>query len=159
MIVIALGVLAWQARESRREQGAKEVARPAVIPAERYQLLARFAPPPPSTNAALRSAMDRYQKGDYRGAIAALKTLDSAEGHYYLGLCYLLANDPASGIRELRNVAAANDPSLAENVRFYLAKALLGTGAIDAARKELENVVALHGNLEKQAQSLLAQIR
>jgi len=159
MIVIALGVLWWQARESRREQGQKVISRPAVIPTERYELLARFEPPPPSATKDLSLAMDRYRQGDYRGAIRLLKTVDSPEAHYYLGICYLLSNDSAGGIRELRRVAAGTDPPLAESARFYLAKALLGSGDVEAARRELEAIVAAHGNLEKQAQSLLAQIR
>jgi hypothetical protein len=157
MMVIALGVLFWQAKQSRRDQGAKPVTRPVEIPAERYQLLARFDPPPPSSSAQLRPAMDRYQQGDYAGAILVLQQ-NSTEAHYYLGICDLLTNDRGSGIQELRTVVASADPALLEKAHFYLAKGLLGNGDINASRNELESVVALHGSLEKQAQSLLAQI-
>jgi hypothetical protein len=158
MMVIALGVLFWQAKQSRREQGAKTITRPVEIPAERYQLLARFDPPAPSSSAELQPAMDRYRNADYAGAIRALRQ-NSTEAHYYLGICYLLTNDRASGIRELRTVVASGDPAHVEKAHVYIAKGLLGGGDINASRNELESVIALHGNLEKQAQSLLAQIR
>jgi FimV-like protein len=46
-----------------------------------------------------------------------------------------------------------------EPARFYLAKAYLGQGDPSAARQQLEAVLAMHGELEKQAQALLAQIQ
>lgn len=163
MMVIALGVLFWQAKQSRREQGAKAITRPLEIPAERYQLLARFDAPAPSSAVELQSAMDRYKQGDYAGTIRALHP-KSTEAHYYLGICYLLTDDRLSGLRELRAVVASGDRTLLEKAHFYLAKGLLGGSDIggsdiDASRAELQSVVALHGSLEKQAQSLLAQIR
>jgi hypothetical protein len=159
MMIIALGVLAWQASQSRRDQGANNVIRPAEIPAERYQLLARFEPPAPSASAPLQTAMDRYRQRDYAGAIPILRAQNSTEAHFYLGICDLLANDQASGVRELRAVIDAGDPPQLEHARFYLAKGLLGSGDVSAARHELEAVVAMHGDLEKPSRALLAQIQ
>lgn len=158
MMVIALGVLFWQAKESRKDQGAKNITRPVEVPAERYELLARFEPPPPSASPELRAAMDRYRQHDYAAAVPALRG-NSIESRYYLGICYLLTNKRALGIGELHSVADTGDPARQEEARFYLAKALLGGHDINAARAELEKIVALHGSFEKQAQSLLAQIR
>ena len=157
-MVVALGVLFWQAKQSRRDQGAKTITRPVEIPAERYQLLARFEPPPPSSSAQLRTAMDRYRQRDYAGVISILRAQNSAEAHFYLGICDLLAND-SGGLRELRSIIAAGDTPYLEQSHFYLAKGLLGSGEVNAARHELEAVVAMHGGLEKPAKALLAQIQ
>jgi hypothetical protein len=159
MMVIALGVLFWQAKQSRRDQGAKTITRPAEIPAERYQLLAHFEPPPPSTAAQLRTAMDRYLRRDYAGAINMLRAQNSTEAQFYLGICDLLTNKQDAGLRELRSVIAAGDNPYLEPSHFYLAKGLLGNADVTDARHELEAVVAMHGTLEKPAQALLAQIQ
>jgi len=159
MMAIALGVLFWQAKQSRRDQGAKTITRPVEIPAERYQLLARFEPPSHSASAQLRTAMDRYRQRDYAGAIPILRAQNSAEAHFYLGICDLLTNNSAAGIRELRSVIDAGDTPFLEQARFYLAKGLLGSGDVNAAKQELESVIAMHGVLEKPAQALLAQIQ
>lgn len=158
MMVIALGVLFWQAKQSRRDQGAKTITRPTEIPAERYQLLAHFEPPPPSTAAQLQAAMNRYRQRDYAGAINILRAQNSPEAHFYLGICDLLTNKQDASLRELRSVIAAGDNPYLEQARFYLAKGLLGSGDVSAAQHELEAVVAMHRGLEKPAQALLAQI-
>jgi TolA-binding protein len=169
MVIIALGVLFWQASESRRDAGARIVRRPLQVPAERYQLLARFEPPPylagdaSAKRSLFLAAMERYSQRDYAGAIPRLRAAighqpDFLEARYYLGICLLLANDHASGVKELEHVVAAGDTRYLENARFYLAKGLLAGGDVRGAQQQLENVVALHGKLEKQAQALLAQI-
>jgi len=159
MMVIALGVLFWQAKQSRSDQGAKTITRPAEIPAERYQLLARFEPPPPSTSAQLQPAMDRYRQRDYAGAIQILQKQNSTEAHFYLGICDLLASDLEPGLRELHAAIDTGDATYLEQPHFYLSKGLLGRGDVGAARRELEAVVAIHGALEKPARALLAQIQ
>lgn len=155
MMIVALSVLAWQASQSRSVQGEKNISRPAVIPAERYQLLARFEPPPASDAPELRASMDRYRNRDYSGAIALLSRQDSTEARYYLGICYLLSDNTDAGVRALRTV----EGSRKEEARYYLAKGLLALGDPNGARAELEQVAATHGSLEKQARSLVEQIR
>jgi hypothetical protein len=124
MIVVALGVLWWQAAQSRRDQGARQVIRPLTIPLERYQLLARFEAPAYRPTAA---PLLEYQRHDYAAAIPVLK--------------------------------AAGDSPYLEEARFYLAKGLLGTGDAAGAQRQLEDVLSMHGTLEKQAAALLAQIK
>ena len=84
IMLVAMGVFAWVASESRKEAGEGRTAnaRPIVgghIPEERYELLARFVPPeyepgqgvvPPRE---FQQAMERYRKGDDAGAIAGLR--------------------------------------------------------------------------------------
>jgi FimV-like protein len=71
----------------------------------------------------------------------------------------LLTNDRSAGIQELRAVIAPAVSTYQEPARFFLAKAYLGQGDPRAARQQLEAVLAMHGELEKQAQALLAQIQ
>lgn len=157
MMVISLGVLFWQASQSRHDAGARIVARPSEIPAERYQLLSRFEPP--SYNGQFHAAMEHYTKRDYAGAIPGLRAADFPEARFYLGICLLLTNDRAAGVKELQAVIASGETPYLEQARFYLAKGLLGGGDIGGAQRQLENVLAMHGDLEKQTRALLAQIK
>jgi TolA-binding protein len=173
---IAVGVFAWLAFQSHREAGLGRTAnaQPAPIreiPAERIELLARIEPPDYEASAAdraegareFRSAMEPYQKHDYVRAVSGLRTVVQAHpqfiaARFYLGICLLLSGDRASGIQELQAVIAAGGTPYLERARFYLAKALLGTHNINGADVQLRVIVEMHGNLEKQAQVLHAQI-
>lgn len=177
ILTLAVVVFAWLASESRKAAGEGRTAnaRPVVtkhIPEERYQLLARFDPPayaPPVTAGSTAPrpfphAIERYSKGDYTAAIAGLRAAAAAQpdflaARFYLGICLLLTNDRAPGIRELRAVIAAPASPYLEQARFYLAKALLGDTDRDGARQQFQAAIAMHGDLEKQAQALLAQIQ
>ena len=95
----------------------------------------------------------------FAGLRAAAKSQpDSVEVRFYLGICLLLTGDRASGIQELRNVIAAGDTPYLERARFYLAKALIGEHDIAQAQQQLESVIGMHGEFQKQAQVLLSQI-
>ena len=59
----------------------------------------------------------------------------------------------------MRAVISAPASPYLEPARFYLAKALLGEGDRSSARQQLEALVAMHGDLEKQAQVLFSQIQ
>jgi predicted Zn-dependent protease len=174
IMAIAVGVFVWVASESRKEAGVGRTAnaRPSItgrIPEERYELLARFVPPAyqPGTGVAesqeFKRAMEHYLKGDDAGALARLRAVanarpDSVEVRFYLGICLLLNNDRSAGLQELRSVVAAGDTPYLERSRFYLAKALIGAHDIAQAERQLESVIAMHGEFEKQAQVLLSQI-
>jgi len=167
MMVIALGVLAWQAKISRREAGPKDIIRPAQVPRERLELLAHFEAPAyvgPEGSPEFQSAIQRYKQRDYKGAIAGLRRVlakDSSnlEAHFYLGISLLLTGGQQPGASELRSVISAGNSRYLEPARFYLAKTLLAFDDIDAARKQLQAVEAMHRDLEKQAQSLLQQTK
>lgn len=166
-MTIAVGVFVWQARESRQEAIAgtslgSSVQRTRTIPAERYELLARFDPPAPPAetggNTALAKAGARYSARDYAAAAAQFRAIDSPEARYYAGISALLAGDRDAGMADLQAVIASGAEPYQEPAHFYLAKALLGGGDIAGARSELEKVAAMRGPLEKQAQVLKAQI-
>ena len=174
ILAIAVGVFVWVASESRKEAGLGRTAnaRPTItghIPDERYELLSRFVPPAyqPGTGAdqppEFEQAMQHYLKGDDAAALAGLREVsktqpDSVEVRFYLGVCSLLTNDRSSGILELRGVVAAGDTPYLERSRFYLAKALIGAHDVAQAQQQLENVIGMHGEFQKQAQVLLSQI-
>jgi TolA-binding protein len=174
ILAIAVGVFVWVASESRKEAGLGRTAnaRPSItghIPEERYELLSRFVPPvyQPGPGVAqseeFKRAMEHYLKGDDRGALAGLRAVvkaqpESIEARFYLGICLLLTNDRSAGIRELSSVVAAGDTPYLERSRFYLAKALIGAHDIAQAEQQLDNMIAMHGEFEKQAQVLLSQI-
>jgi hypothetical protein len=170
-----VGVFAWLAVQSHREAGLGRTANAAPpplreIPAERIELLARIEPPEYEAAAAsmngspeFRAAMERYRRRDYVGAVLGLRAAtqfqpQSVEARFYLAICLLLTNDRLAGIQELQTVIGAGDTPYLERSHFYLAKALLGDRNISAAERELRKVAEMHGQLEKQAQVLQAQI-
>jgi predicted Zn-dependent protease len=175
ILTIAVVVFAWLASESRKEAGEGRTAnahptRGGQIPEERLQLLSRFEPPaysagdPAKEPRAFGTAMTRYANRDYAGAIPGLRAVSSAqpdfwEARFYLGICYLLTNQAAEGIAQLRAVTASPPSSWVEKSRFYAAKALLGQGDRVGAQQQLDVVIALAGSLEPQARALLAQIQ
>jgi TolA-binding protein len=143
------------------------------IPDERYEMLAAFrAPeyvaetPAPNgfQNADFQKAMQRYARQDFAGAIPELRAAANAmpgfiAARFYLGICLLLTGDRISGIQELRAVIEAGGTPYQERARFYLAKGLIAEHDVSRARTQLESLIAQHGELEKQATALLAQIR
>ena len=174
-MLVAMGVFAWLAWTSREEPGVGRVAggRPvnaatSPIPDERYALLAAFeAPgyaPVPGAPKSFQDAMVRYAKQDYAGAASALRAVSDAQpdfvpARFYLGISQLLAGDRISGIQELRALTTGGESPYLERARFYLAKGLLAEHDIARAQQQLEDLIAQHGNLEKQATVLLGQIR
>ena len=166
-MVIALSVLAWQARLSRREAGSKEIIRPKSVPAERLELLARFDPPAAlerNGSLQLQRALEKYRVGDFPGAISGLQALlqtrpDEVAAHFYLGVSLLLSKNSSGGLEELRAVISAGSSPYRERAQYYLAKGLLGAGDVSGAEQQLQQVQSVHGDLERQAASLLQQMK
>lgn len=167
MMAIALGVLAWQAKVSRQEIGPKEVVRATTVPAERYELLAQFDPPAYKARknpGEFESAMRDYGSHDYAGAVRRLQAFTAnhqtnVEARFYLGISLLLDNNRTAGIAELRNVISSGQAPYVEQAGFYAAKALLGAHDVRAAQEQLQQVINLHGDLAKQAEILLQQLK
>ncbi len=173
IMCIAVSVFFWLASESRKAagEGRTASARPPAnqrIPEERLELLAQFEPPGPDAAAAadpaLRLALGYYDQSDYSKAVPELRALsksqpDLAAAHFYLGVCLLLTDQRVAGLEQLRMVLTGTSSPYQEPARFYLAKGLLGAGDPVGASRQLEEAIAMHGQLEKQAQALLAQIR
>jgi TolA-binding protein len=175
IMLVAMSVFGWLAWTSREEPGVGRVAgarpvNPAAssISDESYELLAAFRPPEytpePRAPKSFQAAMDRYEKQDYAGAASALRAVsdaqpDFAAARFYLGVSLLLKGERIAGIEELRDLAESPDSPYLERARFYLAKGLIAEHDIQRAQKQLEDLIAQHGDLEKQATVLLGQIR
>jgi len=164
---VLIGVLAiWRGMTPKAEQAPTVAAvKPKVEPS--YELLARFDPPSyrPST---LRSsertarsfeiAMKLYSAGDFAGAATALRTTNSVEARYYLGISELLSGDVTGGTADLQKVIAAGDTPYLSEARFYLAKAFLKAHNVAGSREQLEKLVEEKSELAPRATELLGQL-
>ncbi len=108
----------------------------------------------------VKEGMRLYQARDYRGAIAALRraAADSAQSHFYLGICLLLTRQTDDGLASLAHVSALGDTPYLEPALFYLAKGNLTNGDRPEAERRLRQVIALHGDREPEARELLRQL-
>jgi TolA-binding protein len=175
VLLVAMGVFAWLVFVSKSEPGVGRVAgavpaRPGTnsLPDEEYEQLAAFPAPAyvvePHASKSFQIAMDLYQKQNYRDAAAQLADItksepDFAGAKFYRGVSLLLTGDRIAGIQELRPLTEAGQSPYLERARFYLAKGLIAEHDLRRAQEQLEGVVEQHGNLEKQAAMLLAEIR
>jgi TolA-binding protein len=129
--------------------------------------------PPPFTPVRLRSAsesrrvflaaMDRYRRQDYAGAIPELEEAvrtDSAStaARFFLGICYLELDRRSDAIERLREVTRLGESPYLEDAHFFLAKAFIRNGDIDAARRELRAVIALEGDRRAEAADIAAEL-
>jgi len=176
VMLIAMGIFIWSVVESSRE-GARITASESPrtgggIAAGGYEVLARVYPPAyrdlggarSQRPAEFRHAIERYSHRDYTAAIPGLaavvdKQPDLVEARLYLGICYLFMNNRSAGIVELRKAVDAGNTPYLEQARFYLAKGLLGAGDIASARQQLNDTIAMHGDMEQQAETLLARVK
>lgn len=179
ILLVAAGVFGWLVWTSKDEPGVGRVAGPHIttratitLPDEDYELLSRFSAPPYSAKHVAQSgppkgfqnAMALYEKQDFAAAASALGPV--ADGNpafvpakFYLGISLLLSGNRIAGIQELRALTEAGDTPYLERARFYLAKSLIAEHDVRRAQEQLEQVVAQHGDLEKEAATLLDKIR
>jgi len=164
--VIALGLAAmWRTRQPAPPPAP--VA--AVTPSPELTLLAKIDPPRyvaanlrSSTSAAeekFRAAMEKYSVGDYRVAAAGLRGLQTPAARFYLGISDLMTGSPDEAIASLRAVDAMGETPYLEQARFFLAKALLASQNVSAAKQALEQTIALAGDREAEARLLLERVR
>lgn len=162
-MLCAVAVFLWSVFQSKREGGAVTAREAKVTDAD----LARFFPPaykgPPPATRDFASAIELYSERDYAAAIPALRSAADAHpelnARFYLGVCELYTGARDAGIADLKKAVAAGDSSYNEQARFYMAKGLIGAGDIAAAKDQLEQVIALHGDLEQQAEMILAKLK
>jgi TolA-binding protein len=174
ILLVAVSVFGWLAWTSKEEPGVGHVAgalppsTASQIPDEQYESLSAFETPAyvPARGASksFQSAMASYVNKDYAGAASALRAVTDAQpafapARFYLGISLLRAGDRIAGIQELRALTASGDSPYLERARFYLAKGLIAEHDVPRAQEQLQDLIAQHGDLEKQAAALLAQIR
>lgn len=136
-------------------------------------LLATVQPPPyrplvlrgatDSTGGSFRNAMAHYSRGEYAEAARRLEALAVKRNHdagvtFYLAASRLLAGDPKSSI-ELFRAAGRSDSRYRDAAHFYAAKAYLKLGEAAAAERELQMAARSSGTYEREARTLLAELR
>jgi TolA-binding protein len=110
-----------------------------------------------------RSAMQRYVKQDYTGAIPGLRAAvrtspQSAQFNFYLGACYLLTGQTEAAVQSLRRTISLNDPAYSEAAHFYLAKAYLRNHYVSRAETELRTAARPGGSKAVEAAEILRQL-
>ena len=187
VVLLASAVLLWRSREvsvappaastSRSEPG---IPAPNTTPAPQppttqrpsLEALARVEPAPyePLTfrsastdTAAFRRGMERYRQADYRGAIVELRAAleldaEAPHVHFFLGVSHLLVGEDTAAIDQLRTTIALGDSPYLEEAHLYLVKAFLRQKHLDAAERQLRELIALGGSSSKEARRLLTEL-
>jgi len=162
VLIVGLGVTSWLTRSRSERLDLAELAE-----------LASFKPPPyeaPLLRSSgdqeeqfFQKAMERYVVGDYAGAIPDLEAAaglspDDAASRFFLGVCQLATEAPEAAIGSFKRVVALEPNPYIERARLYLAKAYLLMGQVEEAKSELESLVDLAGEDEKEARDLLERL-
>jgi TolA-binding protein len=109
-----------------------------------------------------REAMQAYSRHDYRQATTGLQaalSLDptSDAARFFLGACYLLTGDPATGTREL-SVVAGGHSAFADEAAFDLAKGYLLLGDKTTALQTLQRIAGNTSEFSTRARELIHRI-
>ena len=112
---------------------------------------------------AFENGMKQYVNGDCAGAMNTLSQVDpkgpdALAAQFYTGVCRLHTGDLAGAAATLRHVVHAGDTAYQESAFYYLAQIALAQSNAIAARRDLNRVVGLRGDLEHQARKQLAEI-
>ncbi len=110
-----------------------------------------------------QEAMRAYVRGEFSTAArrlqqAAKSDPQAPEIGFYLGACFLCTDHNEAAIAELQRTIALGRTPLLEKSRFYLAKAYLRAGDLEAAHEELKNVAGLDGEFAEAARKLLSEL-
>ncbi|HEY3703864.1 MAG TPA: zf-HC2 domain-containing protein [Terracidiphilus sp.] len=157
-----------QAPAGPAKSQAPEVAQPEVEIAQ----LADLQPPTynapvlrgnETADAAFESGMKQYIAGDCAGAMNTLSQVDPSgpdglAAQFYSGACRMHTGDLAGATASLRHIAEAGDSPYQESAFYYLAQIALAQSDAAAARRELNHVVLLRGDLEHRARKQLTEI-
>ena len=111
-----------------------------------------------------RTAMDRYQRGDFRGAISELEAAAEFDPSrvdvlFFLGASLLLAGDTEAALGYLGRVSEMGDVQYLEEALYLRAQAHLLRGDAEAAGTDLQAIIELAGGWEKRAGSQLDELR
>jgi hypothetical protein len=116
-----------------------------------------------TAESAFERGMKQYIAGDCPGARQTLSEVDpngpdGLAAQFYSGVCGMHAGDFAAAEKALRSVASAGDSAYQESAYYYLAQIALAQSNAAEARRELNHVVSLRGDLVHQARRQLSQI-
>jgi len=108
--------------------------------------------------------MREYANQKYHDAVPLLESAarldpDHLPTAFYLGISYLILDQPDAGIPWLVKVVRADPNPYAEEGHWYLSKAYFKKRDLDLARRELEAVVGLNGSYADTAQKSLERLK
>jgi tetratricopeptide (TPR) repeat protein len=111
-----------------------------------------------------REAMLHYARGDFAAAKAGLEAAAALDPQasdiaFFLGAATLLIDQPEPAIEQLRRTIALGQSPYLEEAHFFLAKAHLKLGDVDAATAQLEEAIRMGGEREQEARVVLQQLR
>lgn len=116
----------------------------------------------PDSLPVLKQAMDAYDEGRYTTAAKLLeKHLQQHNDNVarlYLGVCYLLTQQPERATIALAIAAQSQEPPVQETALWYLSLAYLQSGRMLLAQQTLESIPA-EGIYGEQARELLEKIQ
>jgi hypothetical protein len=112
---------------------------------------------------AFERGMKQYVEGDCAGAAQALSQVDQngpdgVAAEFYSGVCRMHAGDLAAAAGALHRVVSAGDSAYQESAYYYLAQIALAQSNAAEARRDLNRVVSLRGDMVHQARRQLSQI-
>jgi hypothetical protein len=112
---------------------------------------------------AFERGMKQYVAGDCDGAMKTLSQVDQGgpdglAAQFYSGVCRMHAGDMAGAAGALHHVASAGDSAYQESAYYYLAQIALAQSNAAEARRDLNHVVSLRGDLVHQARKQLSEI-
>ena len=105
------------------------------------------------------TAMQSYSRKDYGKASVTLrevtlKSPESPEARFFLGICYLMTNDTEAAISELKTAAALGDSEYREDAHFFLGQAYARKRDSINATRELDQVIEINGTQAAKARTL-----
>ena len=111
----------------------------------------------------LETAMGRFDKNDYKGALKDFKTIlrfypDDANAHFYGGLCYFNIGQWRQAIASFEKVLVNNANTFHQEARWYTVLVYMQRGKEKKAVPILEEVIAEGGFYAERAQALLDEI-
>lgn len=114
-------------------------------------------------DAVFERGMKQYESGDCASAASTLARVaannpNGLAAQFYAGACRMKTGDYTAAAALLQRVADAGDSPQQESAWYYLAQIALVRSDAPTARRDLKQVIELHGDLETQATKQLTRL-
>lgn len=114
-------------------------------------------------DAGFERGMQAYATGDCPAAMEALSEVRAGSkrllaAQFYTAACHMKSGDFVLAGREFEAIERTGEPTLQEAARYYLVQTALARNNAGRARRELERLVALHGDYEQRARRQLQAV-
>ncbi len=116
-----------------------------------------------TAESAFEHGMKQYIAGECKGATQTLSQVDQSgpdglAAQFYSAVCRMHAGDLDAAASALHRIASAGDSAYQESAYYYLAQIALAQSNAAEARRDLNLVVSLRGDLVHQARRQLSEI-